>query len=119
MNHDSKIYRAYIEAKASKRTAKSVAVEFGISRRQLYDIVSRVAVGQVGKMNQCLEKSRLDCLWRYKYKARFQSIPKNRQGESVNALRKLIEDMNNDGFPVLQISKRIGKDRATVGHHLN
>lgn len=113
------VYRAYIEAKADpKITITSVAKDFGITRAGLYEIVKRIENGNVAKIRRCTEQSRLECLWEYKYKARFQAIPKDRKPSSVNALKELINDMNKDNFPILTIAWRIGKDRSTVLHHI-
>lgn len=114
------VYRAYIEAKADpNRTVAEVATVFGITRSGLYDIVRRIENGNVAKLKRCTEQSKLDCFWEYKYKARFSAIPKDRKEGSVVVLRKLIGDMHKDGFSISGIAERVGKDRATVLHHLN
>lgn len=118
-DRDTEVYRAYILAKADpKKTVVSVARELGITRNVLYEIVRRVEHGNTAKIRKCTEKSRLDCLWEYKYKARFLAIPKDRKEGSVLALRALIKEMHTDDFGVSDIAARIGKDRSTIIHHL-
>ncbi len=118
-DRDIEVYRAYILAKADpKKTVVSVARDFGITRNVLYEIVRRIENGNTAKIRRCTEKARIDCLWEYKYKARFLAIPKDRRESSVLALRSLIKEMNADEFTVSDIAARIGKDRSTVIHHL-
>jgi len=120
IERDVRIYRAYVAAKADpKKTAISVAKEFNITRNGLYEVVRRIENGNVAMIRRCTEESRLDCLWKYKYEARFEAIPKGRKGGSVAALRVLISDMYKDNFPVVRIASLISKDRSTVLHHLN
>lgn len=114
------VYRAYIRAKGDpKTTVTDVANDFMITRTAVYDIVKRIENGNVSKIRRCTENSRVDCLWEYKYKARFLAIPKDRKVGSVNALRALINDMKGDKFPVSKISTLTGKDRSTVLFHIN
>lgn len=117
-NKDAEVYRDYIEAKASDRGVGDVLLKHGISRSNLYDIVNRVRNGNPGKIRRDMEKARLTALWEHKYKARFLSIPKNRNAETIAELRALIHDMDKDGFPQLIIAGLIKKDRSTIIHHL-
>jgi len=120
MIDEIKVYRAYIEAKADPhKTVTGVAKSFNITRSGLYEIVNRIENGNVSKIRTCTENSRLDCLWTYKYKLRFDAIPKDRKESSILALRSLIKDMSIDRFNNSKISSRIGKDRATIIYHLN
>lgn len=113
------LYKAYIEAKNTKgKTIISVATDFGISRWGLYEIIRRIESGNVSKIRRCTEKSRLNCLWQYKYKARFMAIPNNRKEGNVVMLTKLIQEMSADDFPTSEIATLINKDRSTVLHHL-
>ena len=119
MYRDIQIYRAYIEAKSDpKKTAADVARRFKITRNALYSVISRIENGSPLKLRLCTEKSRLECLWKYKYLGRFAAIPTDRKPASVAALSKLIKEMKGDDFPVLRIAALIGKDRSTVLHHL-
>jgi predicted transcriptional regulator len=119
MINEVEIYRAYIEAKADpKKTVTAVAEQFNITRAGLYEIVKRIEKGNVSKIRTCTEKSRLDCLWEYKYKTRFEAIPKDRKDSSIVALKSLIKDMHKDNFTTLRISVQIGKDRSTILHHI-
>lgn len=118
-HRDIDIYRDYVLAKSDpKLTVISVAKKHGITRNVLYDIVRRIENGNVAQLRRCTEKSRMDCLWEYKYKPRFLAIPRDRKESTVLMLRKLIREMDKDGFKVSHISTRIGKDRSTVLHHL-
>lgn len=117
--NEIEIYKAYIEAKTDKkRTIIQVAKDFGITRNGLYEIVRRIENGNTSKIRACTEKSRLDCLWTYKYKARFLSLPNNRKESTVEMLTKIIKEMKKDKFSVSLIASLIGKDRSTVLHHL-
>ena len=119
MTNEVGIYRAYIEAKEDpKQTITAVAEKFNITRAGLYEIVKRIEKGNPSKIRICTERSRLDCLWQYKYKARFEAIPKNRNKGSIIALKSLIKDMHADDFPTLRISVSLGKDRSTILHHI-
>ncbi len=114
------VYKAYIGAKNSKgkKTVTSVATDFGITRNGMYEIVRRIESGNVHKIRTCTEQSRLDCLWKYKYKAWYSAIPNNRKEESIAMLTDLIKKMSKDKFSSAQIASLIGKDRSTVLHHL-
>lgn len=118
---ETAIYTAYIEAKSSKwktKTATTIAREFGISRNALYGVVRRIENGNPSKIRMCTEKSRLECLWKYKYKARFSAIPNNQKASTVEMLTTLIKEMTKDKFSTSAIASLIGKDRSTVLHHL-
>lgn len=117
--NDSAIYRAYQEAKKDpKKFVKDVPPAFGISRSELYNVVRRVEKGDGIRIRLVSEAARRAALWKYKYEARFRAIPKDRTALAVTMLRRLIKDMNEDGFKVLHIAKRIRKDHTTVIHHL-
>ncbi len=120
MINEIEVYRAYIEAKSAKpkRTAMSVATQFGLSRGGLYEIVNRIENGNASMIRRCTESSRLDCLWEYKYKAQFLAIPDDRKEATIEMLTKLIKDMSADRFPTVNIAARVGRDRSTVIHHL-
>lgn len=112
------VYRAYTEAKSDgKKTVTQIAKDFGITRNGLYQIVRRIENGNPSKVRECTEKSRLDCLWEYKYKARFLAIPNNRKESTIEMLTKLIKEMRKDKFSTSAIASLIGKDRSTVLHH--
>lgn len=116
---DAEVYRDYIEADAADRGIGDVLLKHGISRSHLYDIVRRVRHGNPGKIKRDMDKARLTALWEHKYQARFLSLPKNRNAETVVELRALIRDMNKDKFPQQQIATLLGKDRSTIIHHLS
>lgn len=116
---DAEIYRDYVVSKAASRGISDTLLKHGISRSNLYDIVRRVRHGNPGKIKRDMDKARLTALWEHKYKARFLSLPKNRNAQTVVELRSLIRDMNRDKFPQQSIAALIGKDRSTIIHHLS
>lgn len=119
MNRDAEIYKAYLGAKNSKNmTVVSVARSFGITRNGIYEIIRRVEGGNIAKIKSCTERSRLDCLWEYKYKTRYMAIPKDRKEVTVDALIKIIKEMSADKFPIARISRHLRKDRSTILYHL-
>lgn len=114
------VYKAYIRARYDpKKTVTDVANEFGITRATVYEIVRNIEHGNPVKIKRCIAGSRLNCLWENKYKSQFMVIPKDREKESVKALRTLIKEMHKDGFNVLKIASLITKDRSTVLYHIN
>lgn len=117
-NNDAEIFRDFIESKNGNRGIGDVLLKHGISRSNLYDVVSRVRNGNPRKIKRDVEKARLTALWEHKYRARFLSLPKNREASTVVTLRALIHDMDKDGFPQLVIAGRLCKDRSTIIHHL-
>lgn len=119
VNH-IEVYKAYLEAKNDpKKTITQVAKDFGITRRNLYVLVKRIESGDTRKVKECTERSRLECLWKYKYHPLFIAIPSNQKPGSTAALGRLIKEMLKDGFSIRRISSLIKKDRATVLYHSN
>jgi len=118
--NEIKIYQAYVLMKTDhSKTVQEVANEFGITRNGVYEIVRRIEGGNVAKIRKCKAEANLQCLWEYKYKARYLALPKDRKESTIKALQTLIKEMAKDTFPVAQIARRIGKDRSTVIHHLD
>lgn len=116
---DAEIYRAYLEVKADpKRQVKELLLRFHMSRQTLYEAIVRVRDGNRARIKRCTAASRLECLWEYKYKAQYQSLPKNRKESTVRQLRQIIKDMKRDKFPQSRIAKLLRKDRSTIVHHL-
>lgn len=119
MEKKIKIYKEYIKAKENgSKTAKDVAKDFGITRSALYLIIKEVENGNQHKIKTCTAKSRLECLWEYKYKTLYEVLPKNQKPETMKKLREIISAMFSDKFNVSDISERLKKDRATVLYHL-
>lgn len=116
--NDAKIYRAYIEAKSTKRSVSDIAHDFGISRAAVYDVVQRVKKGNGTMIKKCLEEKRCECVWEYKYRAQFLSLPNDRKSGTIDELRAIIRAMEKDRFPVTLIAKKLGVNRSTVHHHL-
>lgn len=116
---DKIIYRGYLQSKADpSKTAQDVCNKFGISRPHLYNVVRRVQNGNPSAIRKALEESRLQILWDYKYKVRFEALPNDRKDATVQELRIIIKAMEKDRFPKVRISHFIKRDRSTVIHHL-
>lgn len=116
---DVQIYRAYLQVKADpKRQVKELLLRFHKSRQTIYEAIKRVEDGDLSRIKTCTAASRLDCLWEYKYKAQYLSLPRNRKASTIRQLRKIIKDMRRDKFPTLLIARLLKKDRSTIEHHL-
>jgi len=116
---DLKLYKAYIENQITgKFNMSKIAEDFGISRTLMYYRISRIENGNQSKIKTCSENSRLDCLWKYKYKDRFSIIPDNRKKQTVILLKGIIREMKAEGFTDQKIAHFIKRNRATVTHHL-
>jgi DNA-binding CsgD family transcriptional regulator len=116
--NDSEISRAYDEAKSSGQSITDLAVRLKMTRNQLYRVVQRVEEGNRARAQICINMGRLDCLWTWMYKSKFEALPKDRKPSTIVKLRAIIKGMEKDGFPVKRIAKILGKDRSTVLHHL-
>lgn len=114
------IYIKYQDIKSGEldMTAKELAEDYDISRTHLYYIVDKVQKGDLVKLNQCTQETRLNCLWEHRYKRLYNLIPKNRKNGSIIRLQKLIIDMKEDGFTGQNIGKYLGKHHTTILHHL-
>ena len=117
INH-IKIYQRFLEIKANGGIVGDLLKEFSISRGTLYNAIRNVQNGDTAGLRRCLSGSRLECLWGYKYKARFLSLPKNRSAETVAELQKIIWEMKADDFPIYVIAEKLCKERSTILHHL-
>ena len=118
ISNDSKIYRAYIEAKNNKTPMESIMTQFKISRTAIYDVVKRVKQGDVKKIQRSLITCRNECLWQHQFKSLFESLPKDRKLGTVTELKDLIKKMKLAGFPETHIAKKLTLNRSTVRHHL-
>lgn len=113
------LYKAYIKAKSNpKKTMVSLAKDFKITRNALYSIVREIEVGNEKKVERCAKKSKLECIWEYRYKPRFIALEEGRTKETVEVLKEIIISMKKDGFNIAEISRKVKRDRATVLHHL-
>ena len=117
INH-IKIYQRFLEIKASKGKVGDLLKEFSISRGTLYNAISKVENGDTAALRRCLSGSRLECLWEYKYKTRFLSLPKDRSATTVAELQKIIWEMKADEFPIYIIAEKTEKERSTILYHL-
>lgn len=115
---DIKIYQRYLEIKAVKGKVNAIFKEYGISRQTLYDAIRRVQNGDGAALKRCLTASKFECLWEYKYQARFLSLPTNRKVSTINEFRSIISDMKKDGFPASLIADKLKKERSTIFYHL-
>lgn len=113
------VYKAYIKAKSEPQTRISdVAKSFKITRNALYAIVREIETGNERMVAKCTAKTRLECIWEYRYKPKFLALEIGRQKETVSLLKEIIIGMKHDGFNTAQISRLVERDRATVLHHL-
>lgn len=118
-NKDIEIYKKYMEAQESGELITDLCDKLGISRTALYDALRRVRNGDTAKLNRCIKLGRLECLWFYKYHPRYSVLPKNRRKSTVAELKSIINDMRDDGFPVMTIAKKLKKPRSHIQHHLD
>lgn len=117
---DIQIYRAFLDAKSdpTKKTS-DLPAKLGITHWKLYNVVNRIKKGDMVKINRCTTLGRWECLWEYKYKIRYQALPKGRKAATIAELRELIREMRyTDQFPQSLIAKLMKKDRSTIIHHL-
>ncbi len=111
------VYRSYVKAIGTKGySVTKLCKKLGIPRPTLYAIVKRVENGDEIQLQRCLNKSRYDCLWEYRYKRRFVLL---QDDNNIGQLKTLIKDMRKDGFGLRDISRRINKDVSTVSWHIN
>lgn len=113
------LYKEYLAMRDTGITLTALAQKFRTTRQRVYSIIRRVEDGDEVQLNRCLESSKYDCLWRFRYERRFYSIDENRKEASVKQLRALIKDMHRDGFGIRDIARRVCKDASTVLHHLD
>lgn len=119
-DRDIEIYQDYLVAKHDpEKTVTDVAIKYGMTRNGIYALVKRIEAGNINKINECLRQARYECYWKYKYEPRFVSLPRDQKQTTVVELKKIINDMVKDDFPVTKIAEYIGKDRATILHHID
>lgn len=114
----SKIYKDYTDRPKGVKV-EDIAKKHGIAKSGLYHVIKTVEKGNLSKITRCTKRSRLLCLWEYKYKRRYNLIPKSRKPEAVKVFRKLVLDMTKDGFKSTDIAKYLSKDRTTILYHVN
>lgn len=114
------IYREYlkIKSKSPKKTMAQIAEEIGINRTTLYQTIKTIEVGDTKKIDKCKEKARLSCLWTYKYSPIYQTLPRDREADTVLVLKNIIKRMKRDGFKQKEIATLLQKDNSTIIHHL-
>lgn len=98
-----------------------IASKHNVSRQAVYQAVGRVRQGNKAKQTICEMNVKFECLWQNKYKAWFECIPLSelRTNEFVKEeFQRLIKAMKKDKFPTAEIARRVGKDHATIRHHL-
>lgn len=118
IHNDVKIYKRYLEIKATKGRIADLLREEGISRAHLYNIIERVRNGDTKALRRCMEDGRFECLWEHKYRARFLALPNDRSATTVRELQIIIWGMKADEFPIYLIAEKTQKERSTVLHHL-
>ena len=120
MEREIKIYKDYLKWKnTQKGSVQDILEKHQIKRASLYALIKKIQKGDTVKIRQCTEDSALGCLWIYKYEPRFRLIKNNRKPENVQMLVGIIKEMKAEKFNNSQIARYLGKDRATIIHHLN
>jgi len=112
------IYKRYQKIKHDRGRIDEFCRNEGISIKRLSIIRNHIENGERRKLKTCVNFGRAKCLWEYKYRARFELIPKNRKPENAAMLGKLIREMYDDGILTPAIAEFIGKNHSTVLHHL-
>ena len=111
---DIKMYRAWIIGLAQGKKGKQIAEENNIPYPTLKAIASKINRGNIKQVNRCIDKNRLECLWKHKYFPRFAVI------DEVGASKTdLICEMYKDGFGITEIAYRVGINSRVVYYHLN
>lgn len=116
-NNHLQIYKEYIN-RPKTVSLQQLAKKHNLTRAGLYYIVKKIEGGDEGKIKRCTEQSRQACLWEYKYKNRYNAIPKGRGAESMKQLKRLILEMKNDKFSMSMIAHFLKRDRTTILSHL-
>lgn len=112
---DSKVYKDFLKTRNTTLTVVDVAKKHGISRAMVYVIVEEFEKGKNKQLDKCLLKSRLDCLWQYRYKAKYNTISVAKIGDSAIPLfTEIFKGMKEDGFSIRSIAKYTGLDRAFI-----
>lgn len=117
MINKEKLYREYIVTPHGMRSA--LARRYKITTSYMYDVVKKIRQGNEAKMQKCIATSRFMCIYEYKYRIRYEALPKNRHQETINELRAIIREMRKEKFPTTLIAKLLRKDTSTIIHHLN
>ncbi len=113
------IYRAYLETKGDKNyTINDVCKKLGVARGNLYIIVKRVEKGNNIQLKQCISKSRIECVWRYRYQQRALIIEDYSGDKYRTLLKGIIKDMNNDNFGVREIGRLLCKSPMLIVNYL-
>lgn len=112
---DSKVYKDFLATRNTTLTVIDVAKKHGISRAMVYVIVEQFEKGKNKQLDKCLLSSRLDCLWEYRYRNKFNTISVARKGESAIPLfTEIFKGMREDGFSIRAIAKYTGLDRGFI-----
>lgn len=117
MSKKTKVFADYI--KAGGTDVPAIAAKHGISRQAVYSLVGSVRDGSVAARKTCEESVRLECLWVSKYKEWSEAIPDELRNPYVlDEYKSMLRAMKKDGFPMADMARRLGKDNATIRHHL-
>lgn len=112
------LYKEYLATRDTGVTLTALAAKFRTTRQRVYSIIKRIEGGDEVQLNRCLDATRYDCMWKYRYERRFMAIDEDRRDASVKQLRALIREMHKDGFGIRDIARRVCKDASTVLHHI-
>ena len=118
--NEIEIYKAYLETKSMQGSFTiDLCKRLNVPRSVFYAIVKRVENGNEIQLQRCLDKSKYDCLWKFRYLQRFFLIDDLHTDQYPQQIRSLIKEMHKDGFGVREIGRRIGKDASTIKYHLD
>ncbi len=113
------IYKAYLESKGIKNyTINDVCKKMNIARGNLYLIVKRIEKGNEKQLKRCLESSRSECVWRYRYQQRALVIEEYEGKKYYSLLKQLIKDMRKDGLGVREIGRFLVRKPSSIIHYL-
>jgi len=118
MNKTQKIYKAYVTREKGV-TAMDIANQFKVTRLAVHQAVEKIRKGSKSKMTTCMIDHKKHCLWESRFLEWFEAIEDFRGKKGLTEeFRLLVHTMKREGFNVSETARFIGKDAATIRHHL-
>ena len=114
-----KIYTEFIKAKLKNESIVSLSERLKVSRQMIYYVVDKVEAGESKTVRNCIKNSVLECVWKSKYKAKYNMLPKPKTPEYQLKVKILANEMANDVFNVSDIAKYLKIERTTLIYYLN
>jgi len=113
------IYRSYLETKGNNNyTVNDVCKKLGVARGNLYIIVKRIDKGNEIQLKKCISKSKMDCIWRYRYQQRAFVIEDYSGDKYRSLLKGIIKDMHKDGFGIRETGRLLCKSSMLIVNYL-